>query len=357
MYLIAYERLTEHGFALPLFGTSVSANALSVAVPSEGGDPTATLAAFEVHDPQSAISLDKTHHRLVAVGDDWVDVFLWNGVAHVGTKPELWTAMAFARDDISKHAPLTLLALSEGADFSETVRCAKVAHGWLKDSWGTIHADSWRLNGFLRRQAWRDLYRRLRQRADIFDARLALERLPLTQQGAVLQLGLPRSFSTTAAELPNLASAATSFGWRLEITIIPDEALGKPTLVSSNDPELLMRLRHGRGRTQTQIPLRVVDRFFGNIRTLKDLRTGSNRTMTLSMAGDRRNTMKLQLPEIANMVDPVARFIRTGEGIQFEVYDSSSPNGRIISNQLKIGLKDSSTQQTRGGATWWRLIA
>ena len=119
---------------------------------------------------------------------------------------------------------------------------------------------------------------------------------------------------------------------------------------------MVMRLRHGRGRTQTQIPLRVVDSFFAGIRTLHDARTGRPRTMTLSKAHEARNTMKLQLPEIAEMSDPVARFERRDDGITFAIHDSSSPEGTEIAELLNDGVRDGSTRKTQQGATWWRIL-
>lgn len=111
------------------------------------------------------------------------------------------------------------------------------------------------------------------------------------------------------------------------------------------------------GQTQTQIPLRVVDSFFAGSQTLRDARTGRERTMTLSKRADAgRNTMKLQLPEIAEMTDPVAHFERSEEGVTFEIHDASSREGRKIADLLNEGVRDGSTRKTQRGATWWRFL-
>lgn len=356
MSLLAYELLTDHGLALPLFGTSATANALHVAVPSKPGDPAATIAAFEVYDAEAASMLDISLHRVATIGAAWIDVFLWNGSAHVGTRSELWAQLGPARDDLARLAPLTLLALVDGIDIAETVRCAVAAHEWLVRDWGAKHADNWRLNSFIRRQAYRELYRRFDDDVDVVEMRAELQELVLTLRPPVLELRLPRAANLGSSDLPGLASAAAGFGWRLEIVSEKVVAASATTIGAGDDRVLLMRLRHGRGRTQTQIPLRVVDQFFGRDRTVRDLRTGRLRTMTLSMAGERRNTMKLQLPELAGMADPVAKFVRSAAGVQFELHDSSSAEGESIASLLDAGLRDGTTLRTQGGATWWRLL-
>lgn len=74
------------------------------------------------------------------------------------------------------------------------------------------------------------------------------------------------------------------------------------------------------------------------------------------------NTLKLELPEMRNMTDPVVRFERTPTGIQYEVYDSPTPQGQSIMQALNIGLAASpaSTHLTKpstpASSTWWRFI-
>ncbi len=117
-----------------------------------------------------------------------------------------------------------------------------------------------------------------------------------------------------------------------------------------------MRLRRGRGKTQTQIPFRVLDAFFGDDIRVLAARDGTVRDMTLSMSDERRNTMKLQLPEMANMRDPFARFKRTPRGITYEIHDLESPDGQAIKKKLDEGLRNGTTYQTQGAATWWRIL-
>lgn len=357
MMLIAYERLTDHGLALPLFSSSPGGNALYVAVPSRPGDPMAQIEAFELYSTTEATSLDMQLFRSAAAGGVWIDVFIWHDTVHVGTRAELWEVTAASHDEMKRASPLSLLALAEGVDRSEAERCAAVAYDWLARDWGRKIADRWRVNSYLTRLARRDLIRRYSPGPWRTKSSQLVEAMHLEQHDSVLQLWSPRSLAVTADDLPDLTFAANALGWRLEIV---SEAHGeRPTAgnAASVLRSMVMRLRHGRGRTQTQIPLRVVDTFFGESRTLRDARSGRTRTMTLSKRADAgRNTMKLQLPEIAQMTDPVAQFERTQDGITFEIHDASSREGRKIAQLLDEGVRDGSTRKTQRGATWWRVL-
>jgi hypothetical protein len=356
MTLLAYELLTDHGLALPLFGSSASANALHVAVPSRPGDPIAPIHDFEVYPATAAITLDMSLHRAAPIGAIWIDVFVWDSVVHVGTRAELWQNTLSEHEEMERTAPLTLLALAEGADRGEAARCAALVHEWLARDWDVEKANRWRLDSYLTRVARRDLGRHFGELSMLSKARAIVQTMLLVQHQAVLELRSPPIADFEADNLPDLAFAADALGWRLEVVFDPAQRTAVPPGSAETTRAMVMRLRHGRGRTQTQIPLRVFDGFFGGKRNLRDARTGRARTMTLSMADGARNTMKLQLPEIADMSDPVVRFERGPDGVLFEVHDSVSLEGRRIADLLDEGLRDGSTLKTLGGATWWRVL-
>ncbi len=69
--------------------------------------------------------------------------------------------------------------------------------------------------------------------------------------------------------------------------------------------------------------------------------------------------MKLEIPEMRDFVQPVARFERTPQGIVYEAYDAGSPQGNQIIATLEGGRRDGTTQLTLSDAeraTWWRFI-
>jgi hypothetical protein len=125
---------------------------------------------------------------------------------------------------------------------------------------------------------------------------------------------------------------------------------------------LLMRLRKASVTdrpTQTQIPFRVVDTFFGNATEVRSSHSGQAHGIISASARGTRNTMKLEIPEMRDFVQPVARFERTPEGIVYEAYDVGSPQGNQIMASLEEGRRDRATQlsiSNAESATWWRFI-
>lgn len=125
---------------------------------------------------------------------------------------------------------------------------------------------------------------------------------------------------------------------------------------------LLMRLRKASVRdrpTQTQIPLRVRDTFFKDVAEVQSAHSSERHGIIEAAARGGRNTTKLEIPEMRNFVQPVARFERTPDGIIYEIYDVGSPQGNQILTALEEGRADKTTQHTKSDAehsTWWRFI-
>lgn len=141
-----------------------------------------------------------------------------------------------------------------------------------------------------------------------------------------------------------------------------------PTVApSATGQVLLMRVRKARG-TQVQIPLVVMQTpFFHGITQVLSVSNMVTRGIhpthaTRAGVGANPNTLKLEMPETGSMTDPIARFERTSSGIQYEVYDRSTPKGHAIMQALQVGLsaKPPSTFLTvpssPTSSTWWRFI-
>lgn len=359
--LIGYEKLADHGFALPCFGRAVGANIVYVARPSRPGDPTAKIVGFEIHDPENleALPPDK-HGRQARAGDPWLDVFLWAGEIYVGTKAEIWSSTAAVRSGIADSAPMTLLNLAEGVPSIAIGGVANATYGWLQQRHGSGAALVWQVDVYLRGLVIRGLRRRLGKAVQAGRVRLGLQNVRLSLSGKTLTVRLPATLTeamrVTATDLYSFVKAASDFGF--QVAIVRDSTSGAAnaakTMIAGTT--LLMRLRKGRGGTQTQIPFRVLDAFFGDEIRVRAVRNGPVRDMTLSMSEERRNTMKLQLPEMADMRDPFARFKRTSSGITYEIHDVDSPEGLEIKKVLDEGLRNGTTHQTQGVATWWRIL-
>lgn len=55
--------------------------------------------------------------------------------------------------------------------------------------------------------------------------------------------------------------------------------------------------------------------------------SGARHTIHEAAARGGRNTLKLEIPEMRDFTDPVARFERSPEGIVYEAYDVGSTQG------------------------------
>jgi hypothetical protein len=125
---------------------------------------------------------------------------------------------------------------------------------------------------------------------------------------------------------------------------------------------LLMRLRKAsltERPTQTQIPFRVVDTFFQGATAVRSAHDDVSHGIIAASARGGRNTIKLEIPEMRNFAQPLARFERTPNGIVYEAYDAGSPRGNQILQSLQAGQQDGTTQQSirdSQRATWWRFI-
>lgn len=129
---------------------------------------------------------------------------------------------------------------------------------------------------------------------------------------------------------------------------------------------LLMRLRRASEtsrRTQTQIPKAVAKSpFFEDIDAVTSVLTGHKHVINAASARGAVNTLKLEIPEMRDIEDPVIRFERTPTGIQYEVYDSSSVHGKgimsaLVAGQTTIPPATTLTVPSKpSNSTWWRFI-
>jgi len=108
---------------------------------------------------------------------------------------------------------------------------------------------------------------------------------------------------------------------------------------------LLMRVRRAsetERRTQIQLPVQKLtsffqSNFFEGISYIKSAHDGREHQIRQANARGNRNTTKLEVPEIAQMNDPVLRLERNATEIVYEAYDRSSPQGKQIMKALDEG--------------------
>jgi hypothetical protein len=124
---------------------------------------------------------------------------------------------------------------------------------------------------------------------------------------------------------------------------------------------LLMRVRKAR-RTQVQIPFQAVETyFFKGINAMVSEHDGRERGLHPAKAHGKRNTIKVEIPEVRMMSDPVLRLERTTRAITYRAFDANSIMGSQIRDALLMGFKLSpqstfSSIPDLNKATWWRFI-
>lgn len=177
-----------------------------------------------------------------------------------------------------------------------------------------------------------------------------------------------RLFGSVHTSPPRPPVAAADENRRVvEVPVLPDvdQGIEQVDLDEAMGEVLLMRVRKAAaGRpTQTQLPKAVrQSTFFGGITTVTSSHTGEIHGVHEAHARGIVNTLKLEIPEIRFMADPVIRFEKGEGGIQYEAYDRSSPQGETIMRALTEGLAGPrrTTSLTRPNSpessTWWRFI-
>lgn len=129
---------------------------------------------------------------------------------------------------------------------------------------------------------------------------------------------------------------------------------------------LLMRVRRASEtarRTQIQLPKRVVQTlFFDRVTALKSAHDGRSHGIHEAAARGGVNTLKVEIPEIDPVADPVLRLERSSVAITYQAFDASSILGRPIMDALERGrtMTPPATQLTRPStpnrSTWWRFV-
>lgn len=223
--------------------------------------------------------------------------------------------------------------------------------------------------------SWKDTTSKLAVRLDSdFLARLSREGYVPDEATARAQLAQGRTRARTRDTPALFASRRFAAPARVRAKAQPDarvrdqgqrqrvEEQPAPEVRVPTGTVLLMRLRKASVTdrpTQTQIPFRVVDTFFKDATEVRSMHSGEAHGIIEASARGNRNTIKLEIPEMRDFIQPVARFERTQDGIVYESYDVGSPQGNQIMATLEEGRRDRATQQTISNAdraTWWRFI-
>jgi hypothetical protein len=212
--LVGYEKITEHGLGLPVFGRSPRPNVFYTARCSDPVGAGGLIAGFDLYEPDGLVGLPLDQVRETGIGEPWLDVFLWEGAAYVGTAAEIWHALGEARTSIAEHAPLSLLALAEGDASLPASQLSGVAFSWLTERYGKQRALKWCRDTHLRGILLKALRRELGNSVHKAEMRLALqEKLSIQQHGNTITANImpPLPF-LPEVDVREFHAAASSFG-------------------------------------------------------------------------------------------------------------------------------------------------
>ena len=135
LWLSGYVALSDHGFALPVYGAGPQANAWYVAVPTIDGDHLSAIAGFNLLEDED-VQLIWPVTVGVRVGDPWQDVFLWDGDAVAGSPKDIFERLLPMMDPLRQTAPLSLLDLATACESSDAPALAREALAFLQGRLG-----------------------------------------------------------------------------------------------------------------------------------------------------------------------------------------------------------------------------
>lgn len=95
-------------------------------------------------------------------------------------------------------------------------------------------------------------------------------------------------------------------------------------------------------RTQIQFPIRLMSKpYCAGVTSLRSSQGGVRHKIREANARGKRNTLKVEVPEIETLDSFVMRLNRKGSDLVYDVYDTASPEGRRVWKALEDGLQTS----------------
>lgn len=239
LHLVGYEKLTNHGLALPVFGQSLGANVFYTARSSSPGEADGHITGFDLYDPDGLVGLPPEQIRETRVGDPWLDIFLWEGEAYVGTAQQIWNGIAEVRGSIAEQAPLSLLALAEGVERVPDPQLVQKAVSWLTRRYGRRKALEWQTATYLRGIVLKGLRRKLGAAAHNEEMRRILREELIVHQDhnqVTVTIGVPLLSFIPEVFTGDFLPAALSLGITKTNLKFVNSNPGKETDKSSTQP-------------------------------------------------------------------------------------------------------------------------
>jgi len=116
-------------------------------------------------------------------------------------------------------------------------------------------------------------------------------------------------------------------------------------------------------RTQIQLPIRLIrGNFFKGVSKIRSISSDAIHPLVKAHSRKQLNTVKLEVPEIADMGEPLLRITRSGATLSYEALDAGSTEGQLVFEALEEGfqLDPPATEMTlprdKPRSTWFRFV-
>ena len=164
MQLVRYEPLTDSRltFCAPLYTAKGKTNQIFSAVPEIEGDELSRISAFRPVIPSNGVrDVSQDIERDVAIGEEWVDLLLFDGELIVGTRQHIAEVIQPHFEALLGHFPLTLIDVFRSQTGSHRKRAIAAAYDLLIKVGGEKAADRWAVETHLRSMLLTHLRRKL----------------------------------------------------------------------------------------------------------------------------------------------------------------------------------------------------
>jgi hypothetical protein len=125
---------------------------------------------------------------------------------------------------------------------------------------------------------------------------------------------------------------------------------------------LILRARRAsetKRRTQIQLPIPLIKSdFFQGIVGIVSYHNGITRNIIKATANGLLNTVKVEIPELAEIDEPVMVLKRIDGAVSYQVLAASTEIGTGVMTSLRTGIDNGTTNVTKSDvekATWWKL--
>lgn len=230
--LSGYEKLTDQGFAFPVYTKILGGNLRYRALSEMTLNGLHKIAAFEeITTDLSYTELSQELSVTKTIGQNWTDVFLWDGKTFVGTRHKISMALFPYWADIKETHPLTMIDLIQDAKLRVSFGLVDASFYYLKKNFGIEKALNWLEQTYLLGEVTRSIKMGLISRNLRLDFLDSVREVRLVKEANTLNIKLPIVLQRIDNILPSSARLKSAYIQVLrlcpEAEILIDDTRGK----------------------------------------------------------------------------------------------------------------------------------